>query len=250
MFLEMLPQRIPCAACRTHMSQHYADLDVVNSTVQGKEGIRRFVWRLHNMVNAAVGKPQVSWENAQAVEAQGKHSAERDWWDFLTAVAWDPRPDEGTRTHALRREFLELAIELAPHSALWFPRTCPHPALSSSEASIPLALFNARQACASPDAQAAQSFEAQTKFFSLAAMPCAASSGSDCSSPPAPQSPAANADLPATVPSRSCASAPPSVLQRLEGGVHVGILVMVLFVCVFLGMMYWQSRKRSFPNNF
>lgn len=55
---------LPCGKCR----QHYADyVRKTPPNVQTRESLSRWTVDLHNWVNARLGKPEISWEQASAL---------------------------------------------------------------------------------------------------------------------------------------------------------------------------------------
>lgn len=73
-WVNSLPNKIPCRACADHFVQLLAD-DPVDNALGSKTALVAWAWRLHNTVNAKIGKPdfplEAVWDNQIGIIASG-----------------------------------------------------------------------------------------------------------------------------------------------------------------------------------
>ena len=63
-FFDALPLMLPCADCRPHLAQNYKTLHYGDHVFSSRQTLSRFVYDLHQLVNAQLNKPpfNVSYE--------------------------------------------------------------------------------------------------------------------------------------------------------------------------------------------
>ena len=64
-FLNVIRQSYPCAKCRKHMNDYIQANPVHNHWMEDK-GFFKWSWLFHNAVNQRLGKPLVSYDEAEA----------------------------------------------------------------------------------------------------------------------------------------------------------------------------------------
>ena len=73
-WVNSLPNKIPCRACADHFVQ-LLDADPVDDALSSKTALVAWAVRLHNTVNAKLGKPEFPlesvWDNQLAIIASG-----------------------------------------------------------------------------------------------------------------------------------------------------------------------------------
>lgn len=64
-FIMAIPYILPCETCRIHASAYIEkQIDVLDDIVSGRERLFKFFVDMHNMVNARLNKPILSYEDA------------------------------------------------------------------------------------------------------------------------------------------------------------------------------------------
>ena len=114
--LLLLSIMLPCFDCGDHYETNIKALDM-DEAVKSSKGVQRFMWRLQNKVNVSTGRPEYSWEDAQAYLAKHVATIEADWWRFLFAITMNPEPHPDATPEKMG-EFVGLAL-------YWFPSTSP-----------------------------------------------------------------------------------------------------------------------------
>ena len=95
-FFEALPFVLPCKFCRTSL-QEYMEADPLDPALESKDVLCRWLWRIHNKVNAKLRSqgqpvdPDPSFEKVQSFYADllaaGCSKTEFPGWDFLFSIA-------------------------------------------------------------------------------------------------------------------------------------------------------------------
>ena len=92
----MLPYVLPCKFCRTSL-QEYMEADPLEPTLVSRDSLTRWLWRIHNSVNAKLRdqklpvEPDPPFESVKefydSLLASGCSKTEFSGWDFLFSVA-------------------------------------------------------------------------------------------------------------------------------------------------------------------
>ena len=95
-FFEALPFVLPCKFCRTSL-QEYMESDSLDIALESKEGLCRWLWRIHNQVNSKLRSqgqlvdPDPPFEKVRSfyedLLAAGCSKTEFPGWDFLFSIA-------------------------------------------------------------------------------------------------------------------------------------------------------------------
>jgi hypothetical protein len=93
---EHLPFVLPCKFCRTSL-QEYMEEDPISPALESRESLTRWIWRIHNRVNAKLREQSLAVEadpSFESVErfykdilARGCSRTDFPGWDFLFSVA-------------------------------------------------------------------------------------------------------------------------------------------------------------------
>lgn len=93
---ETLPFVLPCKFCRTSL-QEYMEVDPLDPALESKDTLSRWLWRIHNKVNAKLRSqgqqvdPDPSFEKVQTfyedLLSAGCSKTEFPGWDFLFSIA-------------------------------------------------------------------------------------------------------------------------------------------------------------------
>lgn len=65
-FFMLLGNILPCNECKVHYYQHL-DKDALNRALDTNEGLFRWTYDLHNMVNKSLGVPESEWPSYETV---------------------------------------------------------------------------------------------------------------------------------------------------------------------------------------
>ncbi len=65
-FFMLLGNILPCNECKIHYYQHL-DKDALNRALDTNEGLFRWTYDLHNMVNKSLGVPETEWPSYETV---------------------------------------------------------------------------------------------------------------------------------------------------------------------------------------
>jgi hypothetical protein len=93
----MLPYVLPCKFCRQSLSEYY-EADPLEPALKSRETLSRWLWRIHNMVNAKlrgqgllIGQEDPSFTSVKKVYmeriAAGCSRTDFEGWDFLFSIA-------------------------------------------------------------------------------------------------------------------------------------------------------------------
>lgn len=94
-FFETLPFVLPCKFCRTSL-QSYLEEDPINSALGSRDSLCRWLWRIHNKVNAKLRSqslpvdPDPPFEKVKEFYESllvGCYKTEFPGWDFLFSIA-------------------------------------------------------------------------------------------------------------------------------------------------------------------
>jgi hypothetical protein len=70
-FIHRLKNSFPCEACKKHFTE-YIEKNPIEQYLQVDKGLFIWTWKFHNSVNRRLGKPEMSYEDAEKMYTDGE----------------------------------------------------------------------------------------------------------------------------------------------------------------------------------